>query len=163
MRNAVPHCTTSPFFEKYFFEGVLAVFLTHIFSQLQQFLLAPDQVVDHQVFAWNWPDWADKQLWPFRKIHSPNFYDENSQFAKSWNFLRIWLHLTLEYKVTFSPIIWGGKLVCDNFPWMPRIISLQNNFCFDKAPFICGALFEWSWTMRFHYTENKAIFPTFQT
>ena len=29
MWNAVPHWTTSPLFEKYFFEGVLAVFVTN--------------------------------------------------------------------------------------------------------------------------------------
>jgi hypothetical protein len=92
-------------------------FSTLPFLVLQQLLLAPIQVVDPQVLTINCPHWADEQPWPVRKIPNPKLYDENSQFAKSKKNLKIWLHPTLEYKVTSSTNILGANNFSDNFFW----------------------------------------------
>ena len=93
-------------------------FPTLPFLALQQLLLAPNQLVDPKCLTWSWPHWADEHAWPVRKIPNPKIYDENSHFAKSiFLLLKIWLHPTLEYKVTSSTNIFGANNFSENFFW----------------------------------------------
>ena len=88
-----------------------------------------------ECFTWYCPYWADEHPQSVRKIPDPQLYDENSQFAKSKKFPNISLHLTSEYKVTFSTNIWGHKLVTDIFIGKLRTSAFQNTPWFWNTPF----------------------------
>ena len=71
-----------------------------------------------------------------------------------------WHHST---KWLLAPTFGGPNFfpICSSENWEAQLFRTPPRFA--MASFILGAIFKSSWTMRFHYTRNKAISATFPT
>jgi hypothetical protein len=131
---------------------------------LPQLLLAPNQVVDPRVFYMKLTALSRRTSTTGQKnSHSPTLWWKQAVCKKlkfPENFHCIWHRST---KWLLAPTFGGPNIfrICSSESWEAELSGAHPDF--DFASFILGAIFKSNWTMRFHYTENKAILTTFPT